>query len=90
MEKNSLERIVNAMKLFDGINYSAATEKILYGTYSKFGEKAVLDLASRLLDDKAESVLTLGNVKTVSGNAKIITYVNLYNELKEMRAFYER
>lgn len=88
MEKNSLEKIVAAIKSLDTENYSANTEKELYSTYNKFGEKVALDLAINILEGKSESILTLDNLKSTSGTAKIINYLNMYNEIKAMRASY--
>jgi len=88
MEKNYLEKIVNTIKSLDAVNYSTNIEKELYTTYNKFGEEAALDLVTKILEHKAESILTFNNIKTISGTAKIIQYVNLYNEIKEMSAYY--
>lgn len=89
MEKNYLDRIVGEIKSLDTVNYSGNTEKELYTTYNELGEKAALDLANKILEHKAESILTLNNLNTISGTAKIISYVHLYNEIKTMRASYE-
>ncbi len=89
MEKNSLEKIVDAIKSLDAADYSVNLEKELYSTYNKFGEKAALDLASKILESKSESILTLDNLKTISGTVKIINYLGLYNEIKSMSASYE-
>jgi hypothetical protein len=89
MEKNSLEKIVEKIRSLDIENYSVNMENELYNAYGKLGEKAALDLANKILESKAESILTLNNLKTASGTAKIIRYVDLYNELKSMRDSYE-
>ena len=87
MEKNSLEKIVDEIKSLDAMNYSSDIEKELCTTYNKLGEKAALDLAIKILENKADSILTLNNLKTISGTAKIISYVNLYNEIKKTSAY---
>ncbi|MCL4376534.1 MAG: hypothetical protein M1322_01515 [Candidatus Parvarchaeota archaeon] len=89
MGKNSLEKIVDEIKSLDAANYSFTIEKELYTTYNKLGEKAALDLAGKILENKADSILTSNNLKTISGTAKIISYVNLYNEIKTMSASYK-
>ncbi|MGC8533008.1 MAG: hypothetical protein ACP5MV_00005, partial [Candidatus Parvarchaeum sp.] len=73
MEKNSLEKIVNEIKSLDVMDYSAEIENELYATYDKFGEKAALDFVSRILEYKADSILTLSNLETTRGTAKIIS-----------------
>ena len=89
MEKNSLEKIVDEIKSLDLESYSFDIEKELYTTYNKLGEKAAFDLAGKILENKSDSILTLNNLKTISGTAKIINYINLYNEIKKISASYK-
>ncbi|MCW1294875.1 MAG: hypothetical protein QXP07_03440, partial [Candidatus Parvarchaeum sp.] len=50
---------------------------------------AALDRAIKVLESKSESILALDNLKTISGTAKIINYISLYNEVKSMSASYQ-
>ncbi|MCL5420608.1 MAG: hypothetical protein M1284_02535 [Candidatus Parvarchaeota archaeon] len=89
MERNFLERIVKTIKLVDGAGYSEETAKKLNVMYSKYGTGAVLDLANKMLEERADNILTRYNLKTVNDTAKVLTYLELYNEIKEKRSFYE-
>ncbi len=89
MEKNYLEKIINEIKLLDGVNYSPDIEKKLYSTYYKSGDKAALDFVRNLLEEKAEAIFTLNNLRTISGNTKIVNYVSLYHEIETIRDFYK-
>ena len=89
MEKNYLEKIIDTIKSLDGVNYSPDIEKKLYSIYDKSGDKAALDFVSNLLEEKAEIILTLSNLRTVGGTVKITNYVSLYNEIKTMSDSYK-
>ena len=88
MEKNILENIITDIKILDGADYSETTGDNLYYACFKYGMMDMLDFAAKLLEDRADKILTKENLKTVGSTAKIITYVVLYNEIKEMKSLY--
>lgn len=89
MENNSLEKIINKINALDGVNYSVKTDDKLYNefytTYKELGKPAAIDFLYKVLNEKSDYILTSSNLNTVSGFAKIISYINLRDELKNLR-----
>jgi hypothetical protein len=80
MEKIFLERIIDTIKLSDCGDFSNNLAD-LTNAYEKQDIANAVKIAYNTLKDMSGKVLTSSNLKTVAGTAKIINYINLYNEV---------
>ncbi len=87
MEKIFLEQIIETIKNLDRENYLEYSDKI-YEAYKKGDVEKAVKTAYITIQNMSGNILKSSNLKTVSGTAKIMNYINLYNEVSSFIELY--